>query len=86
MLCTLVLAFGSYKNEITFVNKFEVNLTMFFTNLALHFSCIATIRNGINMCMFVVFHIEEFDNPTGAFSLGILIIAVNVLCALTNMA
>ena len=58
---------------------------MFFTNLVLHMSCIATIRNGINMCMFVVFHMEEFDNPSGAFILGVLLVLVNILGAVTNM-
>ena len=58
---------------------------MFFTNLVLHFSCIATIRNGINMVKFVIFHKTEFDNPEGAFILGILVIIVNILCAVTNM-
>jgi hypothetical protein len=58
---------------------------MFFTSLVLHFSCIATIRNGINMIKFVIFHKEEVDNPNGAFFLGVLIVLVNILCAITNM-
>ena len=58
---------------------------MFFTSLVLHLSCIATIRNGINMCMFVIFHYDEFDNPTGAFILGVLLVLVNILGAVTNM-
>ena len=59
---------------------------MFFTNYVLHFSCISTIRNGIQMCHFVVYHSEEFNNPMAAFSLGFLIITANVFCAITNMA
>ena len=58
---------------------------MFFTNLVLHFSCIATIRNGINMIKFVIFHKNEFDNPSGAFILGVMLVIVNILCAITNM-
>lgn len=85
LLCALVLIFGEFTLEYKSKNKFEVILAMFFTNLVLHFSCIATVRNGINMCMFVIFHKDEFDNPYGAFILGILLLLVNILCALTNM-
>jgi hypothetical protein len=70
---------------LVFHNFFYVNLAMFFTNLVLHFSCISTIRNGINMTKFVIFHKNEFDNPNGAFLLGVLIVLVNILCAVTNM-
>lgn len=85
LLCCLVLVYGEFRGKLVYHNKFEVNLTMFFTVLVLHFSCIATVRNGINMCRFVIFHREEFDNPKGALGLGFVIVLVNVLCAITNM-
>jgi hypothetical protein len=59
---------------------------MFFTNLVMHFSCIATIRNGIDMCRHVVYHSDEFRNPKSAFMLGMCIVLTNWLCAITNMA
>jgi hypothetical protein len=58
---------------------------MFFTNLVMHFSCIATIRNGINMMKFVVYHSDEFANPVMAFSLGLGVVLGNLLCASTNV-
>ena len=87
LLCVLVLIKGAWRKTIESpgLNSFQVNLAMFFTNLVLHFSCIATIRNGINMVKFVIYHKNEFDNPVGAFSLGILLVLVNILCACTNM-
>ena len=62
----------------------ELNLCMFFTNLVLHYGCIAIIRNGIQMCKFVVFHSEEFSNPIETFMLGLMIIFGNILCEITN--
>jgi len=58
---------------------------MYFTNLVLHFSCIGTIRNGISMSHYVLFASEEFENPVGAYILGILLVITNITCALTNM-
>ena len=85
MLCIFLLVYGERNDGFGLVNIYTVNLTMFFTNLALHFGCLATIRNGIQMAKHVIFHKEEFDNPYGAFALGILIVLANMLCATTNM-
>ena len=37
------------------------------------------------MSKFVVFHHEEFKNPILAFSLGVIIVIVNVVCEITNL-
>ena len=57
---------------------------MFFTNLVLHFSCISTVRNGINMVKFAIYHPDEFQNPNIALFLGVMVIISNVLSAFTN--
>lgn len=57
---------------------------MFFTNLVLHFSCVSTIRNGINMMKFSIYHSEEFKNPVVAFFLGFSVSAINIVCQYTN--
>jgi len=57
---------------------------MFFTNMILHFPCVAIVRNGIQMCKFVVFHSEEFTNPVEVFILGMLIMIANIMCEMTN--
>lgn len=59
---------------------------MFFTALVLHFGCIATVRNGIQMIKFVVFHSEEFKHPERAFLLGLVIMFANIFVATTNLA
>lgn len=82
LLCILILIYDS--NSVAFHNNFELNLCSFFTSLVMHFSCIATIRNGMDMCKFVVYHSKEFNNPKMAFSLGMLIILANMFCAFTN--
>ena len=57
---------------------------MFFTNMVMHYGCIAIIRNGISMCKYVVFHYEEFTNPVETFMLGIFIMVGNMICEITN--
>ena len=37
------------------------------------------------MCNFVVYHSEEFGSPIAAFILGLLLMCVNLLNAITNM-
>ena len=68
-----------------FHNAYTINLCMFFTSLVLHFGCIATIRNGIQMTRFVTFHTEEFKHPNFAFALGVLIVFANMFVAFTNL-
>lgn len=52
--------------------------------LLLHFPCVAIVRNGIQICKFVVFHHEEFSNPVEVFLLGFLVLSANILCEYTN--
>jgi len=62
-----------------------LNLTLYFVVLTMHFGSVMTIRNGINMCMYVVFHPENFENPSVAFFLGFMTQFANVFAATTNM-
>lgn len=50
----------------------------------MHFSVLATIRNGITMCKFVVYHSEEFDNPVEMFIFAFMVVLSNVLGQVTN--
>jgi hypothetical protein len=56
-----------------------IQTNIFFSNMILHFSVLATIRNGIYMCKFVVFHPEEFDNPIEMFVFAFLVVFSNML-------
>ena len=81
----LCIAIWSQRIDVVFVKPFEVNLAMFFTNLVLHFSSIATVRNGIQMCKYVVYHSDQFQNPNAAFFLGVMLAIANMFCSVTNM-
>ena len=39
--------FEDFFKKPQLVNDYSVNLCLFFTSLVLHFSCIATVRNGM---------------------------------------
>ena len=82
LLCIMINIYND--KQIVLINSFLVNSVMFLTGLTLHFSTIATIRNGITMCKYVVYHSEEFENPSMPFLLGVLIIITNIFCANTN--
>ena len=61
-----------------------MQINIFFTNMILHFSVLATIRNGIIMCKFIVFHSEEFDNPVEVFIFAFGVVFCNILGQFTN--
>ena len=87
ILCTAIWTSDSFfAHGLKFHNDYQINLCLFFTAMVLHFSCVATIRNGIDMCRFVVYHSEEFRHPGYALLLGITIIQVNFFCEVTNLA
>lgn len=61
-----------------------IQVNVFFSNMIMHFSVLATIRNGITMCKFVVYHSEEFDNPVEMFIFAFMVVLSNVLGQVTN--
>ena len=58
---------------------------MFFTCLILHFGSVMTIRNGVNMCMYVTYHSDNFESPSVAFFLGVMTIFANAFASTTNL-
>ena len=62
-----------------------LNLCLYLTTMIMHFCTIFTIRNGFIMLKYSLFHSEEFENPRAAFIFGLLVLFVNVLCAVTNL-
>lgn len=82
VMCVSILMSNDLHPGYTY--GFYPDVCLFFTSLVLHFGCIAIIRNGIQMCKFVVYHSEEFSNPVEVFILGVLISLSNVLCEITN--
>ena len=54
--CMALLHKMDWQKVIEIERDFWVYTTLFFTSLMLHFASIYTIRNGIQMCRYVVFH------------------------------
>jgi hypothetical protein len=74
------LASTTKKDIVAFNNpSIMIQINVFFSNMIMHFSVLATIRNGISMCKFVVFHSEEFDNPVEIFIFSFLVVFSNML-------
>ena len=65
---------GSFNNS-----AITMQINVFLCNLILHFSVLATIRNGLLMCKFVVYHFDEFDNPIPMFIFGFMVTFSNIL-------
>jgi hypothetical protein len=82
LLCTLIFTSGELQPK--FDTRFDAQFAMFFSNFLLHCPCVAIVRNGINMCKFVVFHHEEFSNPTAVFILGFMVAVANIYVEVTN--
>lgn len=80
-----IIASIEKKKLSEYVFDYQLNLCIFFTTMILHFGSIYTIRNGMQMCKYVVYHWEEFDNPIAAFLLGFLVANVNIFCAMANI-
>lgn len=80
-----------YNEKISVVNTSGVNTSNMVTTclilscIILHLSLVATLRNGVNMMKFVVFHSEEFQNPLQAFFLGTLICILMVVIETTSL-
>lgn len=87
MLCTAIWCQPNFVEEAMtkYKNNYWINLCSFFTALVLHFGCIATVRNGLSMAKFVVFHSEQFKHPIHAFFLALCIMFANVFVATTNL-
>ena len=73
------------KKPFEYKSIFEVNLTLFFTNLFLHAVLLGQVKQGMLMLKYVVYHYDEFTNPWAAYILGLLILTVNVFCNVTNL-
>ena len=66
-------------------HDYQLNLALFFTSMILHFGSVFTIRNGIQLLRYVIYHGEEFSHPISAFTLGLLVVLVNMYCEITNL-
>ena len=74
-----------YNGKLLYCNNYVLNLCMFTCVLILHFGSVMTIRNGMNMCMYVTYHSDKFEKPRVAFLLGFMTIFANVFASITNL-
>ena len=82
ILCTCIIIYGDLKPKYN--NNYALNFSMFFTNLVLHFSCLCTVRNGIQMCKYVVYHSDDFTNPIEVFLLALCVVATSIMVETCN--
>ena len=58
-----------------------LQMSLFFCTMIMHSFMLAPIKNGLQICRYVVYHSEEFDHPVSAYFLGMSVLVVNVACA-----
>lgn len=75
----------SFQIAFEYKTDYALCLCLYFSCMILHFGSIYTIRNGILMTKYVIYHSEEFDHPWSAFLLGVFVVFVNIFCELTNL-
>lgn len=87
VFCIAILTSSEFKIEAVTQYKpiYYLSLCLYFTSMILHFGSIYTIRNGILMTKYVIYHSEEFDHPISAFLLGVMVVFVNIFCEMTNL-
>lgn len=63
----------------------ELHITLFFTVLMLHFTCMPVARDGLAMMKYALLHHDEFDHPISAFSLGFFNLSEMVIAEIVNI-
>ena len=85
MLFSVVLAvFSSFK--ATLDKPTEVTVSLFFTVLLLHLTCLPYARDGLNMMKYVIAHPEEFNFPISAYLMGFFALTTMVFAEFVNIA
>lgn len=87
VFCIAILTSNEFNIHVVTRYKpfYYLSLCLYFTSMILHFGSIYTIRNGILMTKYVIYHSEEFDHPRSAFLLGVMVTLVNIFCEMTNL-
>jgi len=76
--------------KVTVERSANLNITLFFTVLILHFTCMPIARDGIAMVKYALLHPDEFNHPLSAFLLGVFtftsMIAAELVCMSNNQS
>lgn len=63
----------------------ELHITLFFTVLILHFTCMPVARDGLAMMKYALLHHDEFNFPISAFMLGFFNVFEMTIAEIVNM-
>ena len=85
-ICSIaILRLINWDGIFSVKDNFPLLLCQFLTVIILHTAQVLSIRNGQQMCKFLIYHNEECSHPISAFVLSILVMSVNMLCEFTNI-
>ena len=63
----------------------ELHITLFFSVLILHFTCMPVARDGLAMMKYALLHHDEFNHPISAFMLGFFNLSEMTIAEIVNM-
>lgn len=72
--------------KFNFIRKTEVCVSLFFTVLLLHLTCLPIARDGMAMMKYVVVHNDEFTHPISAFILGFFAMITMIIAEVVNIS
>lgn len=72
--------------KFNYIRDTEINVSLFFTVLLLHLTCLPIARDGLAMMKYSLIHKEEFSHPVAAFALGWFAMSSMILAEFVNIA
>ena len=58
--------------KFNFIRDAEINVTLFFTVLLLHLTCLPNARDDMSMMKYILVHNDEFSHQMTAFGLRLI--------------
>lgn len=84
MFCVVLALYANLK--VVIHKPTEVHVTLFFTVLLLHLTCLPAARDGLAMMKYALLHADEFNSPLNAFTLGFYSFSSMLTAELVNVA
>jgi len=79
----VIYAYAGFKTTVE--RSPELHITLFFTVLILHFTCMPVARDGLTMMKYALLHPDEFDHPISAFMLGFFNLSEMIVAEIVNI-
>lgn len=83
MFCVVLAIYSDLK--VIIHKPTEVHVTLFFTVLLLHLTCLPAARDGLAMMKYALLHADEFNSPLNAFALGFYAFSSMLTAELVNV-